>query len=535
MTFFFFVVGLEARREFDLGELRERRRFALPLLAGLGGMAVPDRDLSRDQRRRTRRRTAGERRCRPTPRSRSGRSRSSGRSSRPSARVHADGRRRRRRRRAGRDRDGVHRAASTVVPLVVAIGLLARHARGRASSACGEGSSTPLSARRCGSRSSSRASTPWSSASSFGLADVRVPGRPRRSRARDRPVPAVPRAADARARALRLSVGLESAISPNERLQHLYHPWSSYVIVPLFALANAGIPIDAGFLEPRVHLARDARHPRRRTSLGKPVGIVGALVARHAAQPRPAAAAGRLGGARRRRRGRRHRLHRLAADREPRVPRRRSSQEAKLGVLSAAVCAALLSWLVFRATAQLPPTLRARLLVGPAEAHRRPLRRRRPGARPHPRARGRARHARRVRRLRVPVLRPGRRRRSASCSPTSATSATSGATCRSPTCTRTRRSPPRRRRPRPSRARFWEMHDLLFEHQDALRPRDLVRYARAARPRRRPLRATSCARTTHAGARRRRRRQRRSQRRLRHADVLRQRPAPLRRLRHRRA
>ena len=41
MTFFFFVVGLEARREFDLGELRERRRVALPLLAGLGGMAVP--------------------------------------------------------------------------------------------------------------------------------------------------------------------------------------------------------------------------------------------------------------------------------------------------------------------------------------------------------------------------------------------------------------------------------------------------------------------------------------------------------------
>src|SRR6266480_3869721 len=41
MTFFFFVVGLEARREFDLGELRQRRRVALPVLAGLGGMAVP--------------------------------------------------------------------------------------------------------------------------------------------------------------------------------------------------------------------------------------------------------------------------------------------------------------------------------------------------------------------------------------------------------------------------------------------------------------------------------------------------------------
>src|SRR2546421_8648710 len=34
MTLFFFVIGLEARREFDLGELRDRRRVALPLSAG---------------------------------------------------------------------------------------------------------------------------------------------------------------------------------------------------------------------------------------------------------------------------------------------------------------------------------------------------------------------------------------------------------------------------------------------------------------------------------------------------------------------
>src|SRR5918996_6252652 len=40
MAVFFLVVGLEARREFDLGELRERRRFALPLLAAAGGIAV---------------------------------------------------------------------------------------------------------------------------------------------------------------------------------------------------------------------------------------------------------------------------------------------------------------------------------------------------------------------------------------------------------------------------------------------------------------------------------------------------------------
>ncbi|MGH3266421.1 MAG: Na+/H+ antiporter NhaA, partial [Trebonia sp.] len=41
MTLFFLVVGLEARREFDLGELRDRRRLALPVVAGIGGMAVP--------------------------------------------------------------------------------------------------------------------------------------------------------------------------------------------------------------------------------------------------------------------------------------------------------------------------------------------------------------------------------------------------------------------------------------------------------------------------------------------------------------
>jgi Na+/H+ antiporter NhaA len=40
MTFFFFVLGLEARREFDLGELRDRRRVLMPVLAALGGMGA---------------------------------------------------------------------------------------------------------------------------------------------------------------------------------------------------------------------------------------------------------------------------------------------------------------------------------------------------------------------------------------------------------------------------------------------------------------------------------------------------------------
>src|SRR5450756_1981216 len=41
MALFFLVVGLEARREFDMGELRVRSRLALPFMAGLGGMLVP--------------------------------------------------------------------------------------------------------------------------------------------------------------------------------------------------------------------------------------------------------------------------------------------------------------------------------------------------------------------------------------------------------------------------------------------------------------------------------------------------------------
>ena len=41
---------------------------------------------------------------------------------------------------------------------------------------------------------------------------------------------------------------LQSAISPNERLQYELHPWTSYVIVPLFALANAGIHMTSTLL-----------------------------------------------------------------------------------------------------------------------------------------------------------------------------------------------------------------------------------------------------------------------------------------------
>jgi Na+:H+ antiporter, NhaA family len=41
MALFFFVVGLEIKRELVEGELRDPRRAALPAIAALGGMVVP--------------------------------------------------------------------------------------------------------------------------------------------------------------------------------------------------------------------------------------------------------------------------------------------------------------------------------------------------------------------------------------------------------------------------------------------------------------------------------------------------------------
>ena len=43
------------------------------------------------------------------------------------------------------------------------------------------------------------------------------------------------------ARAARLSIA--HSVPPGERLQRVWQPWTSFVIVPLFALANAGVPL----------------------------------------------------------------------------------------------------------------------------------------------------------------------------------------------------------------------------------------------------------------------------------------------------
>jgi Na+/H+ antiporter NhaA len=42
--------------------------------------------------------------------------------------------------------------------------------------------------------------------------------------------------------------GLQRAVSVNERLQAVLHPWTAYAVVPLFAFANAGIDLRGGVL-----------------------------------------------------------------------------------------------------------------------------------------------------------------------------------------------------------------------------------------------------------------------------------------------
>jgi NhaA family Na+:H+ antiporter len=60
------------------------------------------------------------------------------------------------------------------------------------------------------------------------------------------------------------------SVSPVERLENALHPWVAFVIMPLFALANAGVAVNANAAGDPVALAVVAG-----LVLGKPIGIVG--------------------------------------------------------------------------------------------------------------------------------------------------------------------------------------------------------------------------------------------------------------------
>ncbi|HTA09654.1 MAG TPA: Na+/H+ antiporter NhaA [Streptosporangiaceae bacterium] len=159
---------------------------------------------------------------------------------------------------------------------------------------------------------------------------------------------------------------VRTAISPNDRLQLLFHPWTSYLIVPLFALANAGITINGGFLA-RAYTSPVTLGILVGYVVGKPVGTVGAawLLTRlsrgHIRPPIGWAAvtgAGVVAGIG-------FIVSLLIASL---AFRGTQLAEAKVGVLSAAACASLLAWLVFRLTAKLPKQLRLRALLGTADS-----------------------------------------------------------------------------------------------------------------------------------------------------------------------
>ena len=70
-----------------------------------------------------------------------------------------------------------------------------------------------------------------------------------------------------------LDVARRETTSPVERLQHALHPWVAFVIMPLFALANAGVPLGEARLDPEGQ--RVLAGVVLGLVLGKPVGVLG--------------------------------------------------------------------------------------------------------------------------------------------------------------------------------------------------------------------------------------------------------------------
>jgi Na+/H+ antiporter NhaA len=471
MTFFFFVVGLEARREFDMGELRDRRRVALPLLAGIGGMAAAISIYVAFN--------AG----------------------RPS--LHGWG--------TAMSTDTAFalgmlalagprfpdRLRSFTLTVVVVDDLIALVVIATVYAT----DLVPvrlvwalvffaavLTARQLGVRRglvyAVLGTGLWISLFESGVDPVVTglamglmtyaypPDRAALERAtsifrgfREQPTPELERSA---------REGLAAAVSPNERLQALWHPWTSYLFVPLFALANAGIAIDAGFL------GRAATSPVTLGILfgyvvGKPVGVVGTtwLVAKLSrGRLRPlvgwasVAGSGAVAGI-----GFTVSLliATLAFDGD-------QLQEAKAGVLSAALVASFLTWLVFRATERLPAQTRTRALLGstgvivdlaapvdPEHDHVRgpvdaPVTLVEYGDFQCPYC-GRAEPVvRELLRDHGDVLFVWRNLPLSDVHPNAQLAAEAAEAAG-------------------DQGKFWEMHDLLLTHQDALRPMDLHRYA----------------------------------------------------------
>ena len=362
MTFFFFVIGLEARREFDLGELRERRRTALPLAAGIGGMVVPIAIYLAFNAGGSAAHAWGTAMSTDT-------AFALGLLALVGARFPF------RLRAFMLTFSVVDDVAALVViatayasgvdgwALLEALGiyavvvLLARARVTRAAVYTVLGVAGWIALSHSGV-------DPIVIGLAMGLLTWAAPAaRSDLERAtdlfrlfREQPTPELARTA---------ATGVTAAISPNERLQLLFHPWTSYVIVPLFALANAGIAIDAAFL------GRAFTSPVTLGILvgyvaGKPIGILGAsylvtILSRGRLRP-PVGWAALVGGGATAGIG--FTVSLLIADLALEGDQ---LAQAKAGILSTGVAASLLTWLVIRATALLHGQRRLRALLGSTE------------------------------------------------------------------------------------------------------------------------------------------------------------------------
>ena len=362
MTIFFFVVGLEARREFDMGELRERRRVTLPLAAGIGGMVVPIAIFLAVN---------------------AGHSSTHGwgvAMSTDTAFVlgmlalvgpHFPGRLR------------AYVLTVAVVDDIAALLVIAiaysGHVALRALAVAAAILALIVVARtarvQAGIVYAALGLAGWVALSKSGVDAVVIglamglltyaspAARTDLERAtdlfrlfREQPTPELARSARA---------GVSSALSPNLQLQQIFHPWSSYAIVPLFALANAGIAVDGGFLA-KAYASPVTLGIVAGYVLGKPAGIVGSSwlvtkLSRGRLRPPVGWAAVTGAGA----------IAGIGFTVSLLIATLAFGgvelEEAKLGVLTAALAASTLSWLVFRATALLPTRSRMRAMFGTSE------------------------------------------------------------------------------------------------------------------------------------------------------------------------
>jgi Na+/H+ antiporter NhaA len=362
MTLFFLVVGLEARREFDLGDLRERRRLVLPAVAGLAGMAVPVLIYLALNGGGTGAHGWGAAMSTDTALA-LGMFAVVGRGAPERIRTFVL----------------TVFVVDDIVALVVIAFAYSSHVNLMALGIAALAYGGVLASRRLDYRYrkpvfTTLALTVWGALLTSGIDPV-VAGLavglatsayvPRRdSLAEATALVRLFREQPTAETASSASRGLTETLSANDRMRHAFHRVASYVVVPLFALANAGIAVNTGVLASAV-TAPITLGVFLAYVVGKPLAVFGTSwlltrLSRGALQP-PVGWAGVLSGGTMAGVG--FTVSLLIADL---AFTGRELAEAKLGVLGAAIGAALLTFLVHRITAALPEAVRTRALLGGA-------------------------------------------------------------------------------------------------------------------------------------------------------------------------